>query len=369
MYPSIIIDNSAARKVKAGEVWLPEAAVVGRRPKIPGIVRLLDRRRGFVALSFVSPSSQHYLRVIGTEDRIADRAFWKERFEKALARRSRLLELTDAYRVVFGESDGIPSVIVDRYADVVSLQIGCEGAKAVRRDIMEIIEELLAPRAIVEDMEKIVKGGDARATVREADQRFEVDVLSGQKTGAYLDYRSVRLAAKEFAKGACLDAFCYQGWFSCQIAGAAANVVSVDSSQPALDVAAQNAKMNGHRNIEFIRSDAFDYLKACDRTFDFIHMDPPAMAKRRQDVPSAIRKYERAVSDAVALLGPGSVLMISACSQKITERMLGEVIAEASKKSGRRAEIVWEGIQDIDHPVMRGHPESLYLKAKAARFS
>ncbi|MFA4973237.1 MAG: class I SAM-dependent methyltransferase [bacterium] len=369
MRSSIIIDNKAAREAKAGELWFPAASVVGRRPKLPGIARLLDRRRRFVALAFLSPDSPHYLRVISLQDSTVDFAFWRERFERALARRKRLFDVTDAYRVLFGESDGIPSVIVDRYADVVSFEIGCSGALSIRKEIIKIIEELLSPRAIVENSDAVVKGEEARTVVREGDQRFEVDALSGQKTGAYLDYRPMRFAARDLARGDCLDAFCYQGWFSCHIAGFAKSVIAVDSSQPALDAAAKNAAMNGHNNIELVRADAFEYLKGCKRKFDFIHLDPPAMAKRRQDIAAAIRKYEKAVSDSLTALKPNGILMISACSQKITQRMIEQVFESASKGSGRPHEIVWQGIQDIDHPTLRGHSESLYLKAGAARFA
>ncbi|MBN1283310.1 MAG: class I SAM-dependent rRNA methyltransferase [Proteobacteria bacterium] len=382
MQSSLIIDNGAARRVREGELWLPEAAVVGRRQRIPGIARLLDRRRRFVASAFVSPGSRHYLRVISAEDAAIDGAFWRTRFERALARRSRLFDFTDAYRVVFGESDGIPSVIVDRYADVVSFQIGCAGAESIRTDILEIVDWLLSPRAIVErgDSEvrrseglpaedRIVKGSDACAVVKEGSESFEVDALSGQKTGAYLDYRSIRSAAREMARGDCLDAFCYQGWFSCRIAERARRVVAVDSSRPALDAAARNAKSNAHANIEFACQDAFDFVRGCRQSFDFIHLDPPAMAKRRQDLPAAIRRYERAALDSIAILRPGGVIMISACSQRITERMLEGVARSAAKASGRGCTILWRGIQDIDHPVLRSHPESLYLKAMAVRIA
>jgi 23S rRNA (cytosine1962-C5)-methyltransferase len=377
---SLIIENAAARRVAEGACWLSGRDVVGRKPRLAGIVRLLDKRRRFVGQAFCSPGSPYFLRVITTNDEPIDRAFWQRRVREAHERRRRLFEITDAYRVIHAESDGIPGVIVDRYNDILAFQVSSAAAEGIRQDLLEILREEFEPAALVEkddiaarDAEglariaRIVAGTQTRTVIREGACRFDVDVLAGQKTGAYLDYRAFRLAARAFAQGECLDAFCYQGWFSCQIAPRAKRVVAVDASQAALDVAQRNALLNACANIEWVRADAFEFLERCDRAFDFVHLDPPAMAREQRHRAQAVRGYAKLLQEALRILRPGGVLMVSACSHRITERILETAVRDALAKAGRSCEVLFRGIQDVDHPVRRGLAESLYLKAIAVR--
>jgi 23S rRNA (cytosine1962-C5)-methyltransferase len=379
---TVTISNAAARRLQAGALWFSEREAIGRTPIFPGIASVFDARGSFLARAFVSPGSRYFLRVIAREDRAIDAAFFRERIEAANRRRAKLSEITDAYRVVHAESDGLPSIVVDRYADVCSLQITSPGAETMREQIVRALVGIFEPASIILKAESAMRraerlptddafllGSKATALVREGDQRFEVDVLTGQKTGAYLDYRSIRRAAKEMARGRCLDAFCYQGWLSCQIASKAERVVAVDASQAALDAARRNAVLNGRSNIDFVRADAFDFLTRCNDRFDFVHVDPPAMAKERAHLHTAIAAYRKLAAAGINLLDAGGTLLISSCSHKITERMLEEVALDALNKSGRNGKIVWRGIQDIDHPILRGFPESLYLKAVTIEIS
>lgn len=382
MISSLIITNDAARRLAAGELWFAARDVVGRRATLPGIATLLDRRRRFVARAFSSPGSRFLLRVITTSEEAIDREFWRRRIRRAFERRRGLAPTTDAFRVVHAEADGIPGVVIDKYNDVWAIQVSAAGAETVAGDLEEIIVQDFGPAAIVEKngiaarreeglptAQRLAWGTKTSSFVQEGDQRFEVDVLAGQKTGAYLDYRAFRLMAREFARGRCLDAFSYQGWFSCQIAARADAVVAVEASADAMAMARENARSNGHPNIECIRADAFEYLQGCSETFSFIHLDPPPFAKGRAALGAAIAGYRRLLKEAWRLLDSRGVLMVSACSHAITERLLEEVVLGSMVKAGRSGEVVFRGIQDVDHPVLRGFPESLYLKAIAVRGS
>lgn len=382
MISSLIITNDAAARCARGERWLSARDVVGRRPTFPGIATILDRRRRFVARAFSSPGSRCFLRVITTSEEAIDRAFWRRRVRRAFERREGLAPTTNAFRVVHAEADGIPGVVIDKYNDVWAIQVSAAGAETVAGDLCEIIVQDFCPAALVEKndipvrreeglptAQRLAWGTKGRPLVREGDQRFEVDVLAGQKTGAYLDYRAFRLRARAFARGRCLDAFSYQGWFSCQIAARADAVVAVDASADAVAAARENARRNGHPNIECLRADAFEYLRGCSETFSFIHLDPPPFAKGRASLGAAIAGYRRLLKEAWRLLDSRGVLMVSACSHAITERILEEVVLTSMARAGRSGEVVFRGIQDADHPVLRGFPESLYLKAIAVRGS
>ncbi|MFH1829797.1 MAG: class I SAM-dependent rRNA methyltransferase [Pseudomonadota bacterium] len=378
---TVTLSARAAKRLNEGVLWISEQDIVGRKPKIPCIARVFDRQSRVIAHAFLSPGSRYYLRIITRHKAEIDRRFWADQIRKALNRRQPLEKQTDTYRVVHSESDGMPSIIIDRYNDIVSLQITSQGAQTVRDDIVAAIEDVLEPRAIIErssramsrsegiaGKDKILCGDSSIAMVREKDMRFELDVLSGQKTGAYLDYRSIRMKACELSRGKTLDAFCYQGWLACQIAAKAKSVVAVDCSKSALEAARRNAEINSQTNIEFIKADVFNYIKNCKEQFDFVHMDPPAMAKNRAETAQAISGYRKLFNGGIKLLKQGGILMISSCSHKITQRILEETSLECLKKSGRKGAIIWRGKQDIDHPVLDGLSESLYLKALAIKF-
>ncbi|MFH0798637.1 MAG: class I SAM-dependent rRNA methyltransferase [Pseudomonadota bacterium] len=378
MYSSIVISNEAVKRCEGGELWFPCRDVVGRKPRIAGIVNLIDKRKRFVGMAFLSPGSRYYIRVFSRAPAKADKEFWRERIRRAYERRVPLAATTDAYRVVHAEADGIPSVVIDKYNDIWSLQTTSSGAETIKKDLIEIVVADYSPASVIEKNasqmrkaeglptgDRIAFGSRRSATIKEGDQSFEVDVLAGQKTGAYLDYRSFRLKAREFARGRCLDAFCYQGWFSCQIAGAANEVIAIDSSAAAVEAAKKNAAINRHGNIEFVKADVLEFFKGQGEPFDFIHLDPPAFAKGGAKTEAAVRGYRRIVEDALRLLAPHGTLMVSSCSHGITEGVLEKIVAGCLQKAGLACEVIYRGIQDRDHPPLKGHPESLYLKAVA----
>jgi 23S rRNA (cytosine1962-C5)-methyltransferase len=380
MITSVTLDTKAKKALLNGGLWFGRGDIIGRRPNLPGIAVVYDKQKNPLGTAFLSPGSAYFLRLFSRRIEKADRSFWRERMLKAYKRRAQLFDVTDAFRVVYGEADGMPSVIVDKYNDIWSFQITSAGAETIRNDIISIIEEEFSPASIIEKddiairekdglarCERVVFGTKTKALVKEADQVFEVGVLSGQKTGAYLDYRKIRLMAKEVARGKCLDAFSYQGWFSCQIAGGATEVIGVDSSATATAAARENAERNGHKNCEFIKSDVFDYLERSGGKFDFVHLDPPSFSKGGGSVRQAMQGYKKLIALAVPRLKKDGTMIVSSCSHAVTERLLEEAISAAMSKAGRRCKVLFRAMQDADHPVVRGHSESLYLKAIAIR--
>lgn len=378
MYQSIVVSNRAAKRIGEGLLWLREDDVVGRKAKIAQIVKIIGRKNEVLGMAFLSPSSRYYLRIFSGSEEKVDADFWQGRIARAYDRRKKMLATTDAVRVVHAEADGIPAVVIDKYNDVWSFQVTSACAEALKGIIIDIIKKLFDPKAIVEKddisarrledlplVEGVVFGSEARTIIKERDQKFSVDVLRGQKTGAYLDYRSIRRKARELARGDCLDAFCYEGWLACRIASNADRVVAIDSSSKAIDAARENVRLNNHGNVECLKADVFEYLKGCDDAFDFIHLDPPSFSKGGGSRAMAIKGYEKLLTLAFQRLKKGGALMVSSCSHAITERILEQTTLKIAEASGFKAEAIWRGIQDSDHPVIAGHPESLYLKALA----
>ncbi|MFH1874184.1 MAG: class I SAM-dependent methyltransferase [Pseudomonadota bacterium] len=368
--------------VRQFKLSLTEKSVIGRKQKIPGLAQIYDKGRNYLGWAFVSPDSKHYLRFITNSAQPLDKAFWQARLKEAYQKRKKIAEITNAFRVVYAESDGLPSIIIDKFKDIWVMQISSSGAQTIKNILAEIILQEFKPQSLLEipsSFEKdildssfkpnIVFGSKTCTQIQEADQKFELDVLAGQKTGAYLDYRSFRLKAKELAHGNCLDLFCYQGWLACQIAGNSQKVIAVDSSNLAVQAGIKNAKLNNHQNLEFIKADAFNFLNQCQLKFDFIHIDPPAFAKTQKQVKTAQLGYQKLISGALKCANPGAIIFISSCSHKITERILEETVLGTIQDKGTKAEKIFQGIQDIDHPVLKNYPETLYLKAIAVRLT
>lgn len=369
MFRSITLTNRAAKKVSAGVIWFSKTDVWGNRPKTACITNLIDKRGNFLGMALLSPSSKHYIRLFSRKAVSADREYWKSKILEAYKRREKLRDITNAFRIVYAESDGIPFLIADKYNDVFAFQMTSAGLETIREMTIDIIEDLFSPASIIDkNRAEVVRGAKVIARVFEDDYEFELDVLSGQKTGAYLDYRIIRQKAEELANGNSLDAFCYQGWLTCRIARSSRRVTALDSSASALKAAMKNAEINNYKNITFLKEDVFNYLKNSDERFDFVHLDPPPFAKGYSYVKTAAAGYSKLISSALTLLRPSGHLMVSACSHALTENILEKTVIGAAKKAGREIEVVFRGIQDTrDHPLLKNHSESLYLKAIAVK--
>jgi 23S rRNA (cytosine1962-C5)-methyltransferase len=311
----------------------------------------------------------------------------RERVRAAIAYRERFVQNTNAYRVVFSEGDFLPGLIVDRYNDILSFQVLTQAmdSEEMRSAFLSELQSALNPAAMVERVDPrvrrleqlpekesgLISGTKARTEFQMNGIRFEFDALAGQKTGAFLDQRENYAAAAQYARGEALDVFCYQGGFALHLARACEKVTGVDSSRPALEAAEQNAALNG-REIEWIEANAFDLLRDysdAGNKYDYIVLDPPAFAKSRRDLPTALRGYKELNLRALKMLRPGGILVTCSCSYHVSAGDLLEVLSSAAQDSHRIVRILENRGQAKDHPSVLGIPETAYLKCAIANVS
>jgi 23S rRNA (cytosine1962-C5)-methyltransferase len=304
----------------------------------------------------------------------------RERIRSAIAYRERLVENSNAYRVVFSEGDFLPGLIVDRYNDILSLQILTQAmdSDAMRSVFLSELQGGLDPAAVVERVEPrvrrleqlpdkqtaLISGTRARSEFQMNGVRFYFDALAGQKTGAFLDQRENYAAAAHYARGEALDVFCCQGGFALHLSRAGAKVTGVDSSRPALEAAERNAELNGSE-IEWIEGNAFDLLRDYSdsgKKYDFIVLDPPAFARSRRDLPTALRGYKELNLRALKMLRPEGMLLTCSCSYHVGASDLLEVVSSAAQDSHKIVRILENRGQAKDHPSVLGIPETAYLK-------
>jgi len=307
-------------------------------------------------------------------------ALLRERVRNALTYREKLVRDTDAYRVIFSEADFLPGLIVDRYSDILSVQILTQAmdAEPVRKALVTELSEHLTPAAIAERVDAHIREleqlpprqsglllGDKTSTIFTMNGvRFHFNIVEGQKTGAFLDQRENYAAAAAYAGGEALDVFCYQGAFALHIAKSCGRVTGVDSSRPALEIADKNALLN-QQEVEWIEANAFDLLKdysAAGRQYDTIVLDPPAFAKSRKNLDTAIRGYKELNLRALKMLGPGGILITCSCSYHVSEGEFLGVVAEAARDAHKTLRLLERRTQSKDHPILPSVPETAYLK-------
>jgi 23S rRNA (cytosine1962-C5)-methyltransferase len=308
-----------------------------------------------------------------------DRSFFLRRIAQAEAYRKRVVEDSDAYRLVHGEGDRLPGLVIDRYAGYFVIQTLDQGMDRAKAEIVSCLEELFAPQGIVArndvavrtreelPLEAGVVAGEVPETVAIQMNGLELtaDLLHGQKTGVFLDQRENYVAAARYARGRALDCFTSTGGFALHMARNCESVEAVDSSTPALATALANAERHHIGNVEFREADAFDLLASyasAHRSFDTVVLDPPAFAKSRANLEGAARGYKEINLRALRLLGPGGILVTCSCSHHMSEAMLLEVVAEASLDANRTLRVVERRTQARDHPILLTVPETHYLK-------
>ncbi len=308
----------------------------------------------------------------------------QQRIGQALAWRDTVAPGAEAYRVVHGEGDGLPSLVVDRYADYLVVQTLSQATERAKAEIVDVLVELLKPRGIVERNDPKVRTlegleqtvsvlhGEVPETVEvnEGDVRFRVDLRKGQKTGLFLDQRENHLAARGYARGRVFDGFTYDGGFALQVAREADEVLAVDLSAEALERVRSNAALNGLTNVTPRDANVFDLLRALDdagEQFDTVILDPPAFAKSRKAVDKAVRGYKEINLRALKVLKPGGCLVTCSCSFHVHEDDLEAILAEAAVDAGATVSLVEKRRQARDHPVLLGVPETHYLKCFVLR--
>jgi len=372
-----VSDRAAARWAR-GHPWIYRSDVI-EAPDEAGLVHVTDPRGRFLGQALQSPRSELRLRLLERTERTVDRAWWVDRLRESLARRAGI-DAT-AYRVVHGEGDGLPSLVVDRYSNWAVLQILSAGLETMRGDIVGAIEAVLEPAGVLlrndapvrrreglsEEVELAKGSVPEQIEVREGPVRYFAAPWSGQKTGAFVDQRPARVLAGSVARegGRALDCFAYHGSFALHLSRRSAHVVALDVSADALARGAENATLNGFSNIEWREADAFEALRAYERgreRFDTIVLDPPAFAKARSSVPQALRGYREINLRAMRILAPGGMLLTASCSFHVGRDQFMGMLEEAAKDSGRR--VVLRGLlaQGEDHPELLAVPETGYLK-------
>jgi len=322
--------------------------------------------------------------MIAFEDVEVDREFWLSRLVSAERLRQQLVADTTACRLVYGESDMLPSLIVDRYNDCLVIQTLSQGMDSLKQMWVELLAERYSPRAIVERNEArvreleglsrvagVVYGPDpGEVVIEESGVRLTVNLVEGQKTGSFLDQRENRIAARGFARGRVLDCFTYQGGFALHLSRGAEMVTAVDVSTSAIAQAGHNAELNAATNIEFREANVFDMLREMEQAgerFDVINLDPPAFAKNRAAVEAATRGYKEINLRAMKMLVPGGTLITSTCSYHMSEDSFLNLLAGAAADAGRSVQLIEKRTQSRDHPVLISMPETYYLKCMILR--
>lgn len=378
------VNRRGAERWTKGHPWIFASDVI-REPGTPGVVTVADERGKALGRALYSPQSEIRLRLLeSAPNRVVDRAWWRDRIAACLARRAGI-DAT-AYRVVHGEGDGLPSLVVDRYDRWVVAQLLSAGLEAVRDDILGAIADVLEPAGILlrhdvgvrrreglpADVTLAVGTVPEEIEVREGPIRFLVEPWTGQKTGAFLDQRDNRrrAAAHLPAGGTALDCFSYHGSFALHLAAGAAEVVALDVSAEALARGARNAALNGFTNLTWTEADAFDALREFGRSrrrFDLVVVDPPAFAKNKASLPRAIKGYKDINLHAMRLVQAGGHLVTASCSYHLRWPDFLALLADAAQDSGRRVTMVEHLAQPIDHPEILTIPETGYLKAAVLR--
>ena len=387
--PSITVSPRGAARLRGGHVWVYRSDIASAEAVAPGAAVLVKDAVGRVlGTALYSSSSQIAIRLLTREPLDSFEAMLeliRQRVEQAIAYRQQVVEDTDAYRVVFSEGDFLPGLIVDRYNDVLSFQVLTQAmdAEPIRQLLIKTISKHVQAKAVVERVEPhireleqlparetgLVEGNKTATIVTMNGVRFHYEAKEGQKTGAFLDQRENYAAAARYAHGEALDIFCYQGGFALHMAPRCSKVTGVDSSRPALEMAERNAVLNaeslGGREIDWIEANAFDLLKdyaGGGRQYDTIILDPPAFAKSRKTLETALRGYKELNLRALKMLRPGGVLVTCSCSYHVGETDFLEVIGAAAVDARRSVRIVEKRGQAKDHPVVLNVPETSYLK-------
>ncbi|HEV8124259.1 MAG TPA: class I SAM-dependent rRNA methyltransferase [Gemmatimonadales bacterium] len=372
-----VSDRGAARWVR-GHSWIFRSDVVDP-PRAAGLARVSDSHGRFLGQALCSPRSEITLRLLERSERPIDAGWWREKIHEAAGRRTGI-DAT-AWRVIHGEGDAMPSLIVDRYDRWLVAQMLSAGLDLFQDDIVAALIAELAPEGILlrndvavrrleavpEEVRLVFGQVPQEIEIREGSIRYLASPWTGQKTGAFLDQRPNRVLAATLvpAGGEALDCFAYHGSFALHLAARAGRVIAQDSSADALVRGAANARLNGFANIEWLEGDAFQVLRDFEHRrhrFDTVVLDPPAFAKSRASVPEALRGYKEINLRALRLLKPGGHLLTASCSFHVRRPEFLKVIAEAAADSGRRTRLVELIGQGVDHPEILTIPETGYLK-------
>jgi 23S rRNA (cytosine1962-C5)-methyltransferase len=375
------VNRKGADRVTSGHPWIFSSDIADRDGAQPGqAVKVADPRGRPLGTAHYSSTSQISLRMLSRQVEEVGRDFFLRRLRAADEHRRTVVRNTNSYRVVHGEADLLPALVVDRYGDYLVVQTLDQGMDAAKSVIASCLEEIFHPKGIVArndvavrakeelPLEITILAGEVpeSVTVKMNALTLQADLMKGQKTGIFLDQRDNYRAAARYAHGGkALDSFTSTGGFALHMAGKCENVEAADSSGPALVTARANAAANGIANIDFKEADIFQLLTnyaSARRHFSMVVLDPPAFAKSRRNLESATTGYKEINLRALRLLQPGGILVTCSCSHHLGEAALLELVAEASLDANRTLRVLERRTQSQDHPILLTVPETLYLK-------
>ncbi len=379
MSSTVVISARGEQRVRAGHPWIYRADVVDVSATSGDIVEVLGPRHRRMGDALFSDRSQISIRMLTVGDEVADETLLRARLERARRFRESLNLDTTAYRVVHGEADLLPSLVVDRYGDYLVVQTLSQGMDRLLPTITSMLVDLLTPAGILARNDPRVRAleglpqtidvlhGDVpdSVVVREGPVEYDVDLRKGQKTGLFLDQRENREAAARYARGRLLDCFSYNGGFALRLARTCPEAEALDISADAVARIRANAVRNAVPHLQAREVNVFDELRRLERAgarYDTIVLDPPAFAKNKASIPNAMAGYKEINLRAMRLLTPGGYLVTCSCSYNVNEEMFGSVIHEASIDSHTPMTIVEKRMQGRDHPVLAGVAETYYLK-------
>ncbi len=376
---TVTVTARGEERTRIAHPWIYRSDVAAVHAGPGEIVRVLGPRQRALGDAFFSDRSEIALRMLTRAPAAADAAMWHARIAQAVQFRESLGIAATACRLVHGEADLLPSLIVDRYGDYLVVQALSQGMDRLLPDIVAMLAAVLQPSGILarndprvrlleglEQKVEVLHGSVPPAIeVTEGQVVYQVDPYRGQKTGLFLDQRENRLAAAQYARGRLLDTFSYHGGFALALAPSCDEVLAVDISEDAVAQIRENARRNGLPNVQARAMNVFDELRELERkgeVFDTIVLDPPAFAKNKAAVPKALSGYKEINLRALKLLRPGGFLITCSCSYNVSEAMFANVIAAAAVDARADVTVVEKRMQARDHPVLMTVPETFYLK-------
>lgn len=381
----VYLHQGKQKRIAGGHPWIYRTEIKEIRGEFnPGdIVDVFDYREKFVGRGYINPASQITIRILTRDqEEVINEGFFRSRISAAWNYRQRVIRDTNSCRVIFGEADFLPALIVDKFGDYLAIQTLALGIDLHKDTIIKQLKEIVQPKGIYERNDVTVRKleglplqtgfigepFDPRVVIKENGLRFMVDLEGGQKTGYFLDQRENRLALQGLVKGGrVLDCFCHTGTFSMYAAKfGAREVLGLDIAAPALETARVNAELNGYSNIcSFKETNSFDELRNMEKAnekFDVVILDPPAFTKSKQAVEGAIRGYKEINLRGMKLLPRGGYLVTCSCSYHMKENLFLETVLQAGRDAGRELRLVELRRQAKDHPMLLASPESHYLK-------
>lgn len=376
---TVTVTARGEERTKIGHPWIYRSDVASVHAEPGSVVRVLTPRQRPIGDALFSDRSEITLRMLTRAPEVADLAMWTARIEQAIGFREALKIDATACRLIHGEADRLPSLVVDRYGDYLVLQALSQGMDRLLPEITGRLVEIVQPKGILarnDPRVRLLEGLEQKVEVlygsvppvidiREGTVEYQVDPHRGQKTGLFLDQRENRIAAARYARGRLLDTFSYNGGFALALAPACDEVLAIDISEDAVARIRLNAERNGLTNVQARAMNVFDELRELERRgdrFDTIVLDPPAFAKNKASVQKALSGYKEINLRALKLLRPGGFLVTCSCSYNVSESMFADVIASAAVDARADVTVVEKRMQGRDHPVLLTVPETFYLK-------